>query len=485
MKKVVLIGIDGASWTVIDSLLKDNKLPTLKRLINNGMRKILYNINTINIDSWHKFYIYREQQKKIPPLGIHPDVADWTTLATGVMPERHGLITSTEEDIRRRERPSSRKQRKKPTIWEIIARHNKKVGIIGWIANWPPLPLKNYIITRISDVFLPSFERGIETTSEASLFNNGRFRCAPAYPSWLWGKLKRIHYDREINKFVQKVNFAAHRRELIYDSLYLGWAKYFLKKFPQPDFLAICLYGVHTLSHLFWDCLKVERCNFKGIIHQGRRIKFGYIIEDYYEYIDKRLGELLQYVDNKSIIMVVSAYGMRKSRVTKKYLLMDEIYKELGFLKFKNDKIDWKTAQVYDNQNPWGIFAARKGFIKSKHPEKTFRYLKNSMAKIETERGEPLFLKINFNERDDSFMAVINYKAIHYSTRIFLNHKVFPIKKLVNFIPHYSLHNPEGIIICSNDNHHFNINKSRITTLDIAPIVFDLLGVRDKDTDRR
>ena len=480
MSKIVLIGLDGASWPVIDYLLRDNKLPTFKRLINNGVRKTLYNVSMINVDPWQIFYMYREYRKKIPRLGTHHEADDWTTLATGVMPDRHGVVASTETNIQGMELPVSRRNKKKPTVWEIITRHNKKIGVIGWVANWPPSSLPYYTVTRISDVF-HSFG-GVGTYKPS--FNNGFFLCNPTYPKRLWKDLLRIDYDREIDGFIQRIPAVTIGLELVHDSLYIEWAKYLLEKFPQPDFLAICLHGIHTLSHVFWDCLEIEKSNFKGAVHQNRQRKFGYIIEDYYRYLDKKISEVFSLIDKDSIVVIVSDHGMTSSRITKKYLLMDRIYEKLGLLRFKNGKIDWRNTQVYDNINRWGIFAIRKGFIRHRYPQNFFKKFKKLMRGIKTEKNEPLFLGVDFNKDDNSFTVVPNYKAIHYSTKVFLNNNVFPARELINFIPHYSLHDPEGIFIISGrDMQHCNVIESMITTLDIAPTIFDLLGIQHKDTD--
>jgi predicted AlkP superfamily phosphohydrolase/phosphomutase len=485
MRKLVFISIDGASWPVIDSLVKDGKLPTFKRLINNGVKKILYNINMINGDPWRTFDVYSEYKKSTPHMGVHHDVADWTTLATGVMPDKHRLITSTEKNIKGIELPTSKKKRKKPTIWEILVQYNKKIGIIGWVANWPPPPLFDYTVAKISDIIDFDFISKPRIKPNKYFSDRRNFLCNPTYPPWLWKELTQIDYDREVDRFIQRVPLAI-RNLLIYDSLYLEWANYLLKRFIQPDFLAICIYELHNLSHIFWDCLKIERGNFRGIIHQRRQKKFGYIIEDYYQYLDRKINDILHLIDNNSIIMIASVHGMQSSRITKKYLLMNRIYKELGFLKFKNGKIDWNNTQVYDNQNWWGIFAIRKGFIKNKYPMRIFKYFKKSMEKIRTEKGEPLFLEINFNKKDNSFLVIPNYRAVHCSTKIFLNNNFLPVREFIRFRSHYSLHNPEGIFIVSAKNIKYSsINKSKITTLDIAPTIFYLLDIKYKDKDMK
>jgi predicted AlkP superfamily phosphohydrolase/phosphomutase len=488
MRKIILIGIEGASWDVINYLLNKDSLPTFKRLINNGAKNKLYNINMIDIDPWENFYVFREYVKNIPRIGNHPDALDWMTLATGVMPDKHGVITSTEKNNLGIEFSISLKKRRKPAIWEILARYNRKIGIIGWMANWPPPHLSYYSVARISDIAVPSFSLGFKNKSNQANYKNGSFLCNPTYPHRLWEELKKIHYDSKIDKFFQQTfPFSKGRSSKLIkcDSLYLEWAKYLLKRFPQPDFLAVCLYGVHFLSHFFWDCLKLERKNFRGIIHQKRQKKYGFIIENYYKYLDKKIGEVMRLIDKNSIVMIVSNNNMVRSHIIKKYFQMNKIYEELGFLKFRGgNNIDKRNTSVYDNQNPWGIFSIRKGYIKGKNPEKIFHCLARSLKKIKTERKEPLFFKIDFNKKDNSFTVIPNYKAIHYFTKIFLNGKAFAVKELIDFLPHYSLHGPEGMVIVSGKNKTgFSLKSGKTTNLDIVPTILYLLGIKYKDVD--
>ncbi len=483
MSKLILIGIDGASWPVIDALLRENKLPTFQKLIKNGIRKILQNVNT---DPWKAFSVYREYIKKIPCLGKHSDLAGWTTLATGTIPQKHGILSSTQKNTKGIEIPISHRKRKKPAVWEILARHNRKIGIIGWPGNWPPRPLSYYNIAKISDILISPIEQESRHGCMYPQLNRANLRCNLAYPRWLEKDLSKIRCDSEIGEFISRVSpyakiFAAR---LAYDGLYLEWSKYLLKKFPQPDFLAIFVHEIHNLSHIFWDCLKIEQNNFKGIVHQRRRQRLGTIIEDYYRYIDRKLNQVLQLVDSNSIVMVFSGHGMLRSRITKKYLLMNKLYESLGLLQYKNDKINWENTSIYDNQNPWGIFAIRKGFIRDKYPERVFESLEKSLRKVKTDKRKPLFLDIKFNKKDNSFTVTPNYRAIRYSTKISINKRVLPVTELVDFRPHYSLHSPEGIFILSGKSiQRFRINESTLTFVDILPTILHLLGVKYKNKD--
>ena len=66
--KSIIIGIDGATWSIIDPLIKQGSLPNIEKLITNGVRANL----------------------KADP-SISSPVA-WTTIATGKSKEKHGVV---------------------------------------------------------------------------------------------------------------------------------------------------------------------------------------------------------------------------------------------------------------------------------------------------------------------------------------------------------------------------------------------------------
>jgi predicted AlkP superfamily phosphohydrolase/phosphomutase len=65
--RVVLVGVDGASWPVIDGLVAEGKLPNLAALSERGVEARLETVEPV----------------------ISPVV--WTSMATGQPPEVHGI----------------------------------------------------------------------------------------------------------------------------------------------------------------------------------------------------------------------------------------------------------------------------------------------------------------------------------------------------------------------------------------------------------
>jgi predicted AlkP superfamily phosphohydrolase/phosphomutase len=124
--KVLVIGLDGATFNVIKPLLKEGRLPNLKRLVEEGSHGNLVSTT--------------------PPLS---PVA-WTSFITGSNPEKHGIY-----DFLMRKgnegytvKFSNGGDRKVKPIWEIINKTGGElVGIVNVPMSYPPDIVNNFIVS--------------------------------------------------------------------------------------------------------------------------------------------------------------------------------------------------------------------------------------------------------------------------------------------------------------------------------------------------
>lgn len=98
--RLVIVGIDGAGWELMDSL----ELPTLQAMQARGVRSEL-----------------TSREPMFSPLL-------WTTMATGKVPEEHGIHGfRVQADQARAAR-----------FWEIAHERGLRVGLYKWLVTWPP-----------------------------------------------------------------------------------------------------------------------------------------------------------------------------------------------------------------------------------------------------------------------------------------------------------------------------------------------------------
>lgn len=122
--KVILVGWDGADWTLLDPLIKEGRLPNLASVVAKGR-------------SWN----LETYQPMASPL-------IWTTIATGRSPVDHGVADFQELDPKSRTLlPISGRSRKVPAIWNVATARGLETGVVGWWATWPAEKVNGFLVS--------------------------------------------------------------------------------------------------------------------------------------------------------------------------------------------------------------------------------------------------------------------------------------------------------------------------------------------------
>jgi hypothetical protein len=128
--RVIVFGIDGADWDRALPLVRQGKLPAMKRILRTGSRRTLVSLI---------------------PERLSPTI--WTTAATGVLPERHGIhhfVTRGEDGSIQ---PVTSNQRRVAAAWNILSARDRTVGVYGWLATWPAEPVNGVMISSYTPFF--------------------------------------------------------------------------------------------------------------------------------------------------------------------------------------------------------------------------------------------------------------------------------------------------------------------------------------------
>ena len=128
---LLVIGMDGGEWSVIEDLWAQGKMPTFKRLADGGVRAPLKT-----------------------KYGQSPVI--WTTIATGHDPDVHGItgfvVATDDGDV-----PVSSDMRQVPAIWNITSDAGLVTDVIGWWGAWPAESVNGVNISeRCQQTELPS-----------------------------------------------------------------------------------------------------------------------------------------------------------------------------------------------------------------------------------------------------------------------------------------------------------------------------------------
>ncbi len=287
--KLLVIGLDGADWAIIDPLVQQGRMPNLARLVEHGVRSKLLTISP----------------------ALSPVV--WTSVATGVDPPRHGILDFLAPDPAGGEgQPVTSAQRKVPAIWEMLSKAGVPVGVVGWWATFPAESLNGFMVTdRVAYQLFgirPDPGEGRGKTWPPGLYAEDiRPRIvSPSDVSWevvqhyLDGPRRRPEeFDPDELKLLEDF-----RTLLASTETYLGAALALRSKF-SPRFETVYFEGTDTVGHLFMSYRPPKLAG----VEDKRYASFHAVVDRYYEKIDRDLGKLLEGRGPGWTVMVLSDHG--------------------------------------------------------------------------------------------------------------------------------------------------------------------------------
>lgn len=327
-RRVVLLALDGVDWRRIDPLLAAGELPSLRSLLERGVRAPLHS---------------RE-----PGL---PTIA-WTTLATGVEPWRHGVRDVTEVDVpgfsrglqrlyAKRgmepllppalglrtlvdealdlggfpERPLGSRQRREKAVWNVLGELGVPVAVVRWPASYPAEALHGWVVAnddpwtgdmviqRAWDEEGPSAEIAWPPDLRyelADLIDRARraedFRLlgrpdpdAPPTRELLDLPVFAELSPEEAAELERDPRLAEEVRVVLAADVFAVTTALRLWRLKEPQFLAVQLRAVDVLSH--------------------RVGRFPSAVDGAYRFLDQALAAFLGTVGRETTIVLVSAYG--------------------------------------------------------------------------------------------------------------------------------------------------------------------------------
>jgi predicted AlkP superfamily pyrophosphatase or phosphodiesterase len=288
-RRVLLIGIDGASMRIIEPLLAEGQLPTLEAIARQGVHDILR--SQAPIDS--------------PPI--------WNTIVTGMVREKHGIPSFAYEDDSGAAHLFLSTDRKVPALWNIVSATGRSVGVVNFWNTYPP--------DRVNGVMVSDHVLAREVDDRAALTN----APAPAggtavYPA---GWAKRIRKLLESgdpltdtpNPFLD--NAALPHWLLVQDLVRryeedtaLARIALEIEREIRPDLLMVLLPGIDRVSHHLWGNLEPpEKYDRSLRPTDSERAAGKKALYDYYQHVDGLIGVLSANFGPNDLVMVVSDHG--------------------------------------------------------------------------------------------------------------------------------------------------------------------------------
>jgi tetratricopeptide (TPR) repeat protein len=288
--KAILIGLDGADWNILDPLFEAGRLPNLARLSRHGVRGRLHTITPM----------------------LSPVI--WTSVATGFLPGRHGIIDFLATTGRQGERvPVTSGLRRTKAIWNILSEHGLTVGVAGWWASFPAEKVNGFVVSDRVAYQLFGVRAGRDQTREGKVYPpdlDGLVASLTVAPETIGaGEVARY-----VRLPADTVSLPAEQNKLIDDLKTLiaagdtyATVSLALRERFHPDFQAIYLEGTDTVAHLF---MRYVPPLLPGVTLQDAQ-RFGRAVDEYYRHADEILGRLVEAAGPETAVIICSDHGFR------------------------------------------------------------------------------------------------------------------------------------------------------------------------------
>jgi predicted AlkP superfamily phosphohydrolase/phosphomutase len=292
---VVLIGLDGATFEVIDALIATGRLPNFRQLLQDGSRAIL--------------------NSTVPPV----TAPAWTTLMTGVNPGKHGcfdFVSPVPGTFGQRLNTS--RSIKAPTIWSLLSQQSRRVACIGMPMTNPVYPVNGVMLGGYAGpTGCVTYPAGLS----AELLALGAFRLDWDYEG---GHVDEVQVEHLIQQLVESCDTLDRINAHL-------WSK------ETWDVFSTTFLALDRVQHLFWR--DWDTTSDPTTTHIGR----------VYERVDKSLGYLLEHVGDDATVILVSdhGFGRRTADFRLNQWLIETGYLSTNLASKAAVTIDWPHTKAY------------------------------------------------------------------------------------------------------------------------------------------
>jgi predicted AlkP superfamily pyrophosphatase or phosphodiesterase len=273
----------------------------------------------------------------------------WTTIATGKPASEHG-IHGFVHGRRGTELYSSRDRRTK-ALWNVLSDFGKRVAVVGWWNTYPAEAVAGVIVAQTHR--LEQLDRtdgqailkgGLQVGLDKQVHPPERAEDILALAGQVAAGL-----DRELSKAFAPFRHALPpfedrlwqntRWAFANDAAYLAIAR----RLASEDFDLLMVYvgGADVVGHRFWRYLEPALYRHRPAAEQLEDL--GSVIRDYYRYLDRYLGVLIEAFPRRPTVIVISDHGMRPVN---------------RGARFRSDAVPRDISSAHHHTAPPGVFVA-------------------------------------------------------------------------------------------------------------------------------
>lgn len=268
-QRVMVIGLDGATFDLMRPWLAEGKLPAIARLMREGAAGEMASVPNMNSG------------------------AAWATFATGLNPGKHGVYWLVEYKPNSYElQPTNALSRHGETIWARLSRRGKRVAVLNVPITWPAEPVNGILVAGwdCPGVRSRGFTYPPEFAQELLRACDGEFIITAAYEA----------PEATLNGDMALGIRTIHKQT----ESHLKAARYVLSQGPWDLFIVIFT-ATDIAHHLLWKTFDPNHPDYDP----QEAARYGGAIYDIYRQLDDAIAELVQYADEHTTVIVMSDHG--------------------------------------------------------------------------------------------------------------------------------------------------------------------------------
>lgn len=276
--RLFVLSLDGVPHSFVIHAAKTGLMPNLARLLKEGT---LARMNSV-----------------VPTVST----VAWATYMTGVNPGKHGVFGFVDREPNPFEAyiPTARNL-KTPTLWEMISRSGKRLGVINVPLTYPPKQVNGFMV-------------GCFLSPELA---------KATYPAELAAKLTELDYKIDADLSLARDDMDAFLLDINHTMVRRFAAAFKLMESEPWEFFQLHIMDTDRVNHFLWGPWE-DRV-------EGLAAEF----ESFYRRLDTYIGELLQHLPPDCRLMMLSDHGFTRC---KGQVFINHWLEQNGYLLFARGK---------------------------------------------------------------------------------------------------------------------------------------------------
>ncbi len=284
-RPLVVIGIDGATWDVIDPMIANGELPNLASLKARG--------------AWG------------PLITVGPQVSPvvWTSFSTGQFGRIHGILDFVYPYEPGPKRPVQSTERRVPALWNLVSEAGGKVSVVGYFVTYPAEKINGVMVSYKSPQKQPDSDYPADALAPIreqldSIFAEEKKTLWSRFLPWDFDPANPPAENDPAAEAFRMVSGRVERR--ILSAEYNRRAALYLAQSPHDLFISY--FGlVDYTSHSLWKFMDDADFELKASPESKRLL--GNVVQESYRFIDEFIGDLLARSPVNANFVIISDHG--------------------------------------------------------------------------------------------------------------------------------------------------------------------------------